>query len=289
MLEAQLLRTLEQALQKSIHIIAQQPIGGGCIHRAMRVETQYGTYFVKHNAPHQYQNFQAEADGLNTLANTNTLHIPKVIATAQSSWHACLVLEWIETKPPRPNFWEHFGEALARLHQHTQPSFGYKRDNFIGALPQRNSAHATWNDFFREERLMPMIGLAQQKGHLSINEAKRLERLFPKLDEIIPNEKPALLHGDLWHGNFLIDQYGLPALIDPAVYYGHREAELAFMHLFGGFEPQLFEAYQRALPLEPAWRSRIGVFNLYPLLVHLNLFGRAYWEEINAVLKNLSL
>ncbi len=289
MSDSEIALALESALGKPHQIVRRRRIGGGCIHHAERIETNEGTYFIKHNKPTQYENFQAEADGLQTLAQTNTLRVPRVVAVAHSEHNAWLVLECIEAGAERKDFWEHFGETLARLHQHTQLAFGYKRDNFIGALPQQNRTHNTWSDFSREERLLPMIRLALQEGRLSSSEAKRLENLFPKLDALIPNEKPALLHGDLWRGNFLIDERGLPTVIDPAVYYGHREAELAFMNLFGGFDRRLFEAYHAIFPLEQDWRKRIGVFNVYPLLVHLNLFGRSYWREIDAILRTVGV
>jgi len=289
MSDADITRILENALGKPIAITTRRRVGGGCIHHAERITTTIGDIFIKHNAAHHGENFQAEADGLQTLANTKTLRTPKCLAVSTSDHEACLILEWIDSKPKRADFWEHFGEALAHLHQHTNLHFGYKRDNFIGALPQRNKAHATWCDFFREERLFPMLQLAVEKRVLLPDEVRRVERVFPKLDALIPNEPPALLHGDLWSGNFLVDERGLPVVIDPAVYFGHREAELAFMHLFGGFDTRLFEAYHQVFPLEKRWRERIEVFNLYPLLVHVNLFGRSYWQEIETTLKKFGV
>ncbi len=289
MSDDEIVRILETALGKPIVITHRRRVGGGCIHHAEQIQTTVGEFFIKHNARHHEENFQAEADGLKTLADTKTLRTPKCIAVSSSDREACLILEWIDSAPKRADFWEHFGEALAQLHQHTNTHFGYKRDNFIGALPQQNRPHTTWCDFFREERLFPMLQLAVEKRVLSPDEVRRVERLFPKLETLIPNEPPALLHGDLWSGNFLVDERGLPVVIDPAVYFGHREAELAFMHLFGGFDKRLFEAYHRVFPLEKRWRERIEVFNVYPLLVHVNLFGRSYWREIEAILKKVGV
>jgi protein-ribulosamine 3-kinase len=289
MSDADIVRVLKTAFGKPIAITTRRRVGGGCIHHAERITTTIGDIFIKYNARHQDENFQAEADGLKTLADTKTLRVPTCIAISHSDHEACLILEWIDSKPKRADFWEQFGETLAHLHQHTNLHFGYKRDNFIGALPQRNKAHATWCDFFREERLMPMLRLALQERVLSPDEVRRVERLFPKLEALIPNESPALLHGDLWSGNFLIDERGLPVVIDPAVYFGHREAELAFMHLFGGFDKRLFEAYHRVFPLQADWQERMEVFNLYPLLVHVNLFGRSYWRQIETTLKKFGV
>lgn len=285
MRELALASALEKRFGTPVSILRRNFVGGGCIHEAERVETNIGAFFVKHNDVSQRENFEAEADGLKTLAETKTLRVPNVIALSTTERDACLILEWIEPAPKRSDFWETFGASLAALHRHSRDTFGYHRSNFIGRLPQSNRACAKWSDFFREERLLPMIRLALKDGALSPSEAKRFERLFPKLDALVPNEPPALLHGDLWSGNYLVDERGLPVVIDPAVYYGHREAELAFMNLFGGFDERLFEAYHSAFPLERGWRERIGLFNLYPLLVHLNLFGRSYWSGIDVALK----
>lgn len=282
-------QTIEAAFGTQVSIGSRERIGGGCIHHAERIETNLGTFFLKHNTHDHYENFQAEADGLQTLANTHTLCVPNNIAVATVNSTACLILEWIETGSERQDFWEQFGEALAELHQHSQDTFGYKRDNFIGALPQSNKSHTDWCEFFREERLLPMLRRALVQGRLSSEEVKRVERVFPKLELFIPAEPPALLHGDLWSGNFLVNQQGLPVVIDPAVYFGHREAELAFMQLFGGFDRRLFDAYNAVFPLESNWQERIGLFNLYPLLVHVNLFGRSYWRQIEVILKNLGV
>ncbi|MDW8438576.1 MAG: fructosamine kinase family protein [Chloroherpetonaceae bacterium] len=285
MTDSDLARALESKLGKSVSILSRRRVGGGCIHRAERVETNVGTFFVKHNDASQRENFEAEADGLKVLAETATLRVPQVIAVLATERESALAMEFVSTAPMRSDFWEIFGERLARLHSHSRETFGYERDNFIGSLPQSNRAHAEWSDFFREERLSPMLRLALKTGNLSPSDARRFERLFPKLDGLIPNEKPALLHGDLWSGNYLVDERGMPVVIDPAVYFGHREAELAFMRLFGGFDERLFEAYHSAFPLERGWRERVALFNLYPLLVHLNLFGRSYWSAIDAALK----
>lgn len=289
MSDAQIARVLESVFGKMVAIISREPLSGGCIHHAERVRTTFGEFFLKHNTPDQHENFQAEANGLKTLAETHTLRVPKCIAVSNTQPTAFLILEWIESGKKLSDFWEHFANALANLHRHTQPTFGYKRENFIGILPQRNRPHTTWCDFFREERLLPMLKLALRHQRLSLDDIKRVEQLFPKLETLIPDELPALLHGDLWSGNLLVDKHGLPVVIDPDVYYGHREAELAFMHLFGGFDARLFEAYNAVFPLETAWRKRIDLFNLYPLLVHLVLFGRSYWGQIDAALKKFSL
>jgi fructosamine-3-kinase len=285
--------SLEQVLSShfgtSVQILRRVSLSGGSIHHAERLETSAGTFFVKHNHASHYENFLAEVDGLERLRQTRTLRVPQTILVTKESDTAYLVLEYLDAHPPAKNFWEHFGESLAALHRHQAEHFGYERDNFIGALVQRNTLHSSWSEFFIEERLSPMIARACRSGLLSASEAKRLEQLFPKLEQFFPDEPPALLHGDLWSGNFLSGPQGLPVVFDPAVYFGHREAEIAFMHLFGGFHERLFQAYHATFPLAPQWQARMDVYNLYPLLVHLNLFGRAYWSGIERTLRRFSL
>ncbi len=179
--------SLEQVLSshfgKRVQILRRASLSGGSIHHAERLETSAGTFFVKHNHASHHENFLAEVDGLERLRQTRTLRVPQTILVAQQSDVAYLVLEYLDAHPPAQNFWEHFGESLAALHRHQVAHFGYERDNFIGALVQRNTPHSSWSEFFIEERLSPMMARACEFGLLSANEAKRLEQLFPKLEQ----------------------------------------------------------------------------------------------------------
>lgn len=271
-----------------ITILKCTHLSGGSIHHAAKVETSVGTFFVKHNTVQHHENFLAEADGLACLRATHTFAVPETLLVGATDHEAFLVLHYVEQGAASSAFWDTFGERLALLHRHSAAQFGYKQHNFIGALPQQNTWHRRWSEFFIEERLRPMLKRARQASLLSVHEVKRVERLFPALESFFPDEPPALLHGDLWSGNFLVGSEGLPVLFDPAVYFGHREAEIAFMHLFGGFSERLFEVYHAVFPLVPEWRARLEVFNLYPLLVHLNLFGRSYWSAIERTLRRFA-
>ncbi len=186
---------------------------------------------------------------------------------------------------PTKTYWETLGQSLAVLHSHTQPTFGLHFDNYIGSLPQTNTLTANGYDFFFEHRLLPQAGLALYKGLLSKKSYDALFRLRDRLPELFPNERPALLHGDLWSGNVLINEDNKPALIDPAVYYGFREAELAFTRLFAGFDDRFYDAYDEAFPLQNGFNERVAIYNLYPLLVHVNLFGSGYVSGVERVLK----
>lgn len=265
-----------------------QPLTGGSIHQTVRVTSSRGEWVVKWHEQAQQDYFDAERRGLLHLADrTRLLRVPRVLASLADCGYAALVLEYISPGQgfEHPPFWEALGEGLAELHRHTQADFGFEQPNFIGLLPQSNRPHARWADFFAQERLAPMLQHARERDWLDWNESRQANRLLERLSELIPEEAPALLHGDLWSGNLLSDLAGRPVVIDPAVYYGHREAELAFTRLFGGFASAFYARYDAVFPLQDGWRERVDLFNLYPLLVHLLLFGRSYLVQVQAVLR----
>ncbi|MFZ1687503.1 MAG: fructosamine kinase family protein, partial [Flavobacteriales bacterium] len=181
--------------------------------------------------------------------------------------------------------------SLARLHGHTNSTFGLdpastagRRDNYIGSLKQVNTGQVTWGEFFIHCRLEPQVKMAIDHQRIGMGDVLRFERLYGKLPSLFPIEPPALLHGDLWSGNFLCDAHHQPVLIDPAVYYGHREMDIAMTKLFGGFEPAFYSAYSDAWAMEIGWEERADLCNLYPLLVHVNLFGGSYAGQVAAIL-----
>ena len=185
-------------------------------------------------------------------------------------------MEYIEPGARSDSAFEHLGRGLAALHLLVQPTFGWHRDNFIGLLHQSNRRHASWADFFAEERIEPQLRLAFDAGRLETSLARHWERLRQRLPSIFPETAPALVHGDLWSGNVLFDTAGRGVLIDPAVAAGHPEMDLAFTRMFGGFPDAFYRAYAEVLPLQPGFEARVSVYNFYPLLVHVNLFGGGY-------------
>jgi len=275
---------LEDFFGASIVLESATAVGGGCIHHATRLETSQGPIFLKYNHPHEFGNFEAERRGLGLLHATSTLRTPEPFVTGQSDSHAFFAMEFLESGSRPSNFWEDFGQQLAQLHRQTAPQFGLDHDNFIGRLLQSNRQHPDWVTFFREERLAPQLQLAQQNGLAGTALQRSFERLYPQLDNLMPPSEPSLLHGDLWSGNFMTGPDGLAAIFDPAVYYGHREAEIAFTELFGGYAPAFYRAYNEAWPLEMGWKDRVDLFNLYPLMVHLNLFGLGYLPQVQRIL-----
>ncbi|GAB2765735.1 fructosamine kinase family protein [Rhabdobacter roseus] len=256
---------------------------GGSINMAVRAGSSLGTFFIKWNDADRLDMFLTEAQGLEVLRQTGTFSIPEVLGQGTFSGKAYLVLEYIEPARHRPEYWPAFGEALAQLHQHTQASFGLSFDNYLGALPQRNALLNDGIEFFIENRLKPQAGLALYNNLISKVLYDRFEKLYQVLPDLLPPETPALLHGDLWSGNVIVDTAGRAALVDPAPYYGLREAEMAFTKLFGGFDGAFYQRYFEVLPVEPGFKERIPLYNLYPLLVHVNLFGKSYVSAVERV------
>lgn len=258
-------------------------VGGGSINRAYHISTSTTDYFVKANSKERYPGmFDAESRGLQALRDTGAIRIPEVYLLEHEAEDSFLIMEYIAEAPKADDFWEVFGRRLAQLHRHTADYFGLNHNNYIGSLLQHNEPASDWISFLVEQRLEPQLRMAESQ--ISSGDRRRFERLFHRLEKLLPQEPPALLHGDLWGGNYLVDEQGNPVLIDPAIYYGHREVDLAMMHLFGGFNTSLFNHYHEEFPLEQDWQGRLDLHNLYPLLVHLNLFGSSYLSGIRNTL-----
>jgi fructosamine-3-kinase len=266
----------------SLHAV--YPVSGGCINTTVRLETSNGRYFMKW-AANSAELFERERRGLELLRSKSPLVIPKVLADGEIAGRNFLLLEWIDKGVMSSVFWTNFGTALAEQHRQTQRTFGLDHDNHIGRLAQSNQPKADWISFFITERIRPQLQLAQRAGVISNSLVRSFELLYPKLPDILPLEPPSLLHGDLWSGNFLPTFGEYATIFDPAVYYGHREMELAFTHLFGGFDPLFYQAYEAEWPLQPGFHDRLDLYNLYPLLVHVNLFGAGYLEGIQTTLR----
>jgi protein-ribulosamine 3-kinase len=267
-------------------ILASKFIGGGDISQARLLVTTRGKFFLKMNTGNEAgRMFATEAKGLQTLAKSGGLRVPKVIGLGQSGGHAFLLLEYLETGYQPPGFWEEFGVGLAALHRSSAPEFGLDHDNFIGSLPQSNARHDSWPTFFTNERLHPQLELALHGRQLTSTDAKNFEHLYKKLPDICPAEPPALTHGDFWSGNFMCNTEGHPVLVDPAVSYAHREMDLAMSRLFGGFDRPFYRSYEETWPLAPGFEQRLPVYQLYFLLVHVNLFGGGYAGSVRSILQ----
>lgn len=262
-----------------------QSVSGGSINSAFQLETSAGTFFLKVNSASQFpQMFETELKGLKLLAQSQ-FHVPKPIGISVIEDNQFILMEWIEKGVPQPGFWDEFGKSLAELHSISNQRFGLYHDNYIGSLPQGNSEHETWAELYREERLLPQMKLAERQGRLTSKMKSGFDGLFQQLDNIFPKEEPSLIHGDLWSGNMMVTSNGSPSIFDPAVYFGHREMDLGMMALFGGFGDAWVSAYNEMYPLESDWHERIPIGQLYPLMVHVNLFGGGYGSDVESVLR----
>jgi fructosamine-3-kinase len=286
--DARLTAALADKLGSAVR--GSRPLSGGDINQAYEVELGDGRrLFVKTNPRAPRAMFPAEARGLGWLAEAGALRVPEVVAATPDF----LVLELLRTGRPARDFDERLGRGLAALHRFGAPGFGLDHDNFVGRLPQSNAGVSGggtggWPEFYRERRLEAQLRAAADAGLASARMRRGFERLFGALLELVgPEEPPARLHGDLWGGNLLCDDAGAPCLIDPAVYGGHREIDLAMMRLFGGFGGRVFDAYDEAFPLPDGHEERVPLYQLYPLMVHVNLFGGGYVGSVEGALDRL--
>ena len=285
-LKEEIERSLSKQFNTDTRLKGSTPVTGGCINSCFRLETSSGNLFLKYNFASRYPKmFDAESRGLRLLHKAGAIPVPQVIASGEIRDLSYLILEWIDTGVREKNFWKKFGGMLAKLHRNDSENFGLDHDNYIGSLAQSNRQSDSWIHFFIQERLEPQIRIARDAGVMNSSLVKMFSNLFIRLPGMIPGERPSLLHGDLWSGNFLVGKGGGAAVIDPAVYYGHREMDLAMTKLFGGFDSGFYEAYEESFPLQEGFDSRVDIHNLYPLMVHVNLFGGGYLHQVQSILK----
>jgi fructosamine-3-kinase len=266
--------------------ILLNPVGGGSINDCYRISLPAETIFCKVNSATNFPHlFKQEKSGLAAIADTGLIKTPTVIDCFENSGYQFLLLEWIAEGERTDTFWQSFGRQLAALHTASCNTHGFREDNYMGSVPQSNKPAETWCSFFERERLQPMIQRCLAKGLLTKIHGQQFDVILKKLPLIFEEEPPSLLHGDLWSGNFICNREAEPVLIDPAVYYGHRSMDLAMTTLFGGFRPPFYEAYNHHFPLPLNYKEQWAICNLYPLLIHLYLFGSGYLPQIQTDLK----
>ncbi|MDG1279482.1 MAG: fructosamine kinase family protein [Algoriphagus sp.] len=267
-----------EATLKSASLIA-----AGNHNQGIQLKSSIGAFFLKLNFDHERDILTKEANGLRILKKSTFLKVPETYGSGRIGDYNYLLSEFIPTGRYQLDYWENLGIGLAHLHLTESNRFGFEEDNYIASIHQKNNQCSNWADFFIEQRLEPLAGKAYFDKLIPLEFLKKFQEIYPKIESIFPDEKPALIHGDLWSGNVLSNSSGEPCLIDPAVYFGHREMDLAFSRLFGGFDSLFYESYESVFPLESGFDSRMGIYNLYPLLVHLNLFGSAYLPGIERI------
>ena len=289
----------EQVEEQFGPVSSVTPVGGGCINPSVRLTLPDRTAFLKFNPESPPALFHVEARGLQALRDAAAgLRIPEVLAVGEGDGIGWLLLEWLAPAPRGPNFGERLGRGLAALHRagaDAETEWGWPEDGWIGPLPQENTRMADWPEFWRSRRLEPQLRHARDAGRMP-GRAAEWKHLFAHLPELLaPAEQdgPSLLHGDLWSGNVLPAEpqeggAGEPALVDPATYRGHREVDLAMSELFGGFDASFYAAYRETWPLEPGYRElRRSVYQLFYLLVHVNVFGGSYIPSTERTLRSV--
>lgn len=281
-----LLEKLREIFGESVTIREKHGVGGGCINQTSLLVLDNGKrVFLKENSTAYPALFRTEAEGLAALASDDGPRVPQPYGYGEAGGRQFMVLEYIPEGRRKSDFWEDFGRRLARLHQTKRNKrFGFEGDNYIGATPQENGWEESWPEFFGRRRLAVQLELARKNGYGDQRWCRGLEQIIERLDQILPRpDQASLLHGDLWGGNFMVGSDGSAVLIDPAVSYGHREADLAMTELFGGFRPPFYASYNEVFPLDPGYEKRRDLYNLYHLLNHLNLFGGSYASSVASI------
>ena len=267
-------------------VVVRQTLSGGSISAARLLESRRNQYFLKVNSePFALDMFQVEAEGLKLIEQSDTIAVPHVHLVGAYENQSFLLMDYVESKRPVAVDSRALGSRLAAMHQIKADSFGLDFDNYIGKLPQSNNKTSDWSHFYWQERILPQLEMAHAKGLLRKEEIPTVERAIAVFDQLLDDVSSSLLHGDLWGGNYLIASSGKPYLIDPAVYYGDPMVDIAMSKLFGGFSPDFYESYHDVITRSSNYQERIDLYQLYFLLVHLNLFGSGYYSGVSRLLR----
>ncbi len=279
---AEVEKHLSLKLGNEVKIAAVEPVGGGCIHHASKIETNAGNFFLKWNTSSQADIFVREAESLRALkkAAKGALLVPEVFASKKvDELPGFLVIEFLQASPHQSNTDYELGRGLALIHQYKNRFFGFDHDNYCGDTVQNNTAQKNWVDFFRDNRLRFLLKLIEKKQPLPTADQKVYGKLLERIPQLLPaTSEPVLIHGDLWSGNYMVTQKG-PALVDPASYFADCEMEFAIITMFGGFSQRFFDSYNEVNPLPPDWRDRNRLYQLYHILNHYYLFGGGYRSQ----------
>ncbi len=269
-------------------LVSIDQVAGGDINQAFRVQTEQSNYFVKANSQVPPHFFEVEAHGLSLIEASETIHVPHVhyYDRPHEDELAVMVMDWIEGHPSTHTASE-LGTKLANMHLHTNNQHGFDKDTFVGTLPQRNELCQDWLTYYKQQRLGQQLKIANERGRLPTKRRKNLEKVIDQLGKWVNhNPEASLLHGDLWGGNWIAGPDGHPYLIDPSILYGDRAFEIAFTELFGGFSSDFYHAYQEANPLPENYQEIKPLYQLYYLLVHLNMFGESYGNSVDRILNH---
>lgn len=276
---------ISQASQRPFTIEHRRPVGGGSVNRAYALSHGDTAYFVKFNDAAKAAMFEVEAKGLEEMAQTDTIRVPKPLCWGTVEGSAYIVLEWLAFGYGTHGSWETMGEHLAAMHRVTRDAFGWDQNNTIGFIPQQNPWTDSWAAFFRDHRIGYQLKLARKRGGHFPQQDALLQAIPELLSDHYP--EPSLVHGDLWSGNAAVTEDGEPVIFDPATYYGDREVDLAMSTLFGSFPKEFYQAYEAAYPLSPGYERRKQLYNLYHIINHFNQFGGGYLSQASGMIDRL--
>ncbi len=276
------------ANKSGFRITSHRPVIGGDISQGFCVTGEHGKLMLKLNEAGKYPGmFERESEGLHWLAKAAGLKVPAVKNIGIHMHCQYMWLEWMDAGTPGKSFWEDLAIGLGKIHRQTSELFGWHSNNYIGSLVQLNDRSPKWSLFYAAQRIMPLVVLLYNSKVFNDATVKDAESMCNRLPGLFPTEPPALLHGDLWSGNFMAvaseDGGVVPAVFDPAVYFGHREMDLGMSLLFGGFDNRFYASYESNFDLDKQWRKRVSLTQLYPLLVHAVLFGGSYISRCKTI------
>jgi fructosamine-3-kinase len=277
---------ISNATGEPFKVTHRRPVGGGSVNQAYALVNGSRAYFIKLNQASQVSMFELEALGLQQIADTQTIRVPRPICYGTASDSAYIVLEWLDFGYGTHDAWDLMGRQLAAMHRVvSDQGFGWLQNNTIGFIPQMNPWTESWVVFFREHRLGYQFKLAEQRG----GHFPQKDELLNTIPELLADHdpEPALVHGDLWSGNAAVTKLGEPVILDPATYFGDREVDIAMSELFGSFPSEFYRAYNDAYPLEPGYERRKTLYNLYHIINHFNQFGGGYESQANRMIDQL--
>ncbi|WP_115461445.1 fructosamine kinase family protein [Winogradskyella aurantiaca] len=279
-MQKSLQKYIEDRIKSSITRIT--PVSGGDISSAYQISLHNSQeYFVKCNSKSTaLEMFQKEQQGLELIAETKSIAVPNVKSIYHDNQISAIIMDFIPSKNTDSMDMTALGKELAQMHQSSDSQYGLNTANFIGSLKQLNNQTSNWVSFYVQQRLQPQLSMATSLGLLKPSEIPSLNLMNNRINDVIVVNKPSLLHGDLWGGNYLIQCDGKPYLIDPAVYYGDKFVDIAMSQLFGGFTKDFYDSYFYWTPKVEQLEERIELYQLYYLLVHLNMFGRSYYPAV---------
>lgn len=280
-----IVRHISSSLGSSFVVKSSRSVGGGSINSAYCLEGAEQKLFLKLNQAAKVAMFEAEAIGLNEMADTGAITVPRAICWGIDQDKSYIVLDWLDLGREKAD-WREMGKSLAKLHQNvSHQGFGWHQNNTIGDTPQKNDWCSDWTEFFITSRLDYQFQLAKRRGGQFPNQVKILDAVPQLLDG--HTVSASLVHGDLWSGNAAFTVDGAPVIFDPATYYGDREVDIAMTELFGGFPQAFYDGYQSTYPLEPGYETRKMLYNLYHILNHFNLFGGGYFSQAERMIQQL--